>query len=83
VFGIDGFYIFVFVVMGLIGALTGSRKGRPVAGFIFSVLLGPVGWLIALVFGPAKSHKCPVCGGTINPKFSKCRHCGSELSLSV
>lgn len=40
-----------FVLFGAIGLLIGSRKGRAAAGLIFSMLLGPIGWLL-IFLGP-------------------------------
>lgn len=38
----------VGVFSGLVGAWIGKRSGRPEAGFIWSFVLGPVGWLVPL-----------------------------------
>jgi hypothetical protein len=40
-----------FVLFGAIGMLIGQTKGRPTAGLIFSMLLGPIGWLL-IFLGP-------------------------------
>ncbi|MGA8278605.1 MAG: hypothetical protein WB784_10460 [Rhodanobacteraceae bacterium] len=41
------------VACALIGALIGWRKGRWVAGFMWGLALGPVGWLVIALAKPA------------------------------
>lgn len=43
--------IFVWIVVSLIGAYLGQRRGRTAAGFSWAFCLGPIGWLI-LLLGP-------------------------------
>jgi len=73
-------YLFLFwvAVNLLVGALIGKSKGRLSAGILWSLLLGPIGWLIVAV-GPNTKPKCPYCKDTIIPGAVKCRNCGSEL----
>lgn len=40
-----------FVLFGAIGMLIGAKKGRALAGLVFSMLLGPIGWLL-IFLGP-------------------------------
>ncbi len=35
-----------FVLFGAIGFLIGQRKGRPFAGLVWAMILGPFGWLL-------------------------------------
>ena len=37
----------VVVVCGLVGGLIGRRRNNVVAGVLFGLLLGPIGWLLA------------------------------------
>jgi len=39
------------LLFALIGAAIGDARGRALPGFFFSLLLGPIGWIIVLV-GP-------------------------------
>lgn len=39
------------LLMGLLGAAIGIYRNRPLAGFLFGALLGPIGWFIVFI-GP-------------------------------
>lgn len=39
-------YLVYFVLFGAIGFLIGQRKGRPFAGLVWAMILGPFGWLL-------------------------------------
>lgn len=73
------FWIGYGLIFGLLGVLIGRVKNRRLAGFVFGLLLGPLGWLIVLV-GPNLYPKCPECGGVVVPNARKCKNCGSVLS---
>lgn len=45
------YLLVVFVLFGAIGMLIGQKKGRRMAGLLWSMALGPIGWLIVW-FGP-------------------------------
>lgn len=45
------FVLLYFILFGAIGLDIGQRKGRPLAGLIWSMLLGPIGWLLIFI-GP-------------------------------
>ncbi len=49
-----GFFIWLYCLV--LGALTGSRKGQIVPGFILPFLLGPLG-LLVVFFLPNKKRK--------------------------
>lgn len=44
----------VVLLLGIIGALLGSLKGRAAFGFVLGLLIGPIGWLIILVLPKQK-----------------------------
>ena len=69
--------VILWVLMGLIGAAIGQRKGRPLEGFFAGLLLGPIGLIFIIVRQP--KWKCPECGGAVDRGVKKCKHCGSEL----
>jgi hypothetical protein len=71
---IGGFWV---GIAGFVGFVIGERKERPLAGFAWGALLGPVGWLV-VGLGSAK-YACPFCGGDVPGAAVKCRHCASDL----
>jgi ribosomal protein L40E len=64
---------------GLIGAIIGTSNGRSAEGFLWGILLGPIGWIIVAVSPKAYGRKCPYCLAGIPREAVKCRHCGSNL----
>ena len=71
-------FLAVWALMALVGFAIGKSKSRPTAGFIWGLLLGPIGWLIVAI-GPDNSPKCPKCKGVIVKGAIKCKNCGSDL----
>lgn len=76
-----------FIVFGAIGVLIGRRRGRPVAGLFWAMLLGPIGWLLMFLLPSAsasatagKSTPCPHCGGALPLLQPQCNHCGNKVS---
>ncbi len=71
--------IFWCGVNAIIGYLIGKSKNEVGGTIVLSILLGPIGWLIA-----ALSHghlrKCPFCAEQVKPEATICKHCGSKLS---
>lgn len=75
------YFIDLFIgmlVCGLVGALIGRSRGRPIDGLGWGILLGPLGWLIVALLSD-KRPKCPYCRGAVELSASRCRHCGGEL----
>ena len=70
--------VVVLAVFSAIGYYIGQTKGRPTAGALLGLLLGPIGWLLLYV-GPDISPKCPECGGSVVAGARRCKNCGSEL----
>lgn len=50
-----------FLLFGAVGMLIGQRKGRPVAGLLWAMLLGPIGWLVVWL-GPTVDVSRPQIG---------------------
>jgi hypothetical protein len=44
------------IISGLIGLAIGQTRGRPIAGFLLGLLIGPIGWLLVFV-GPNPKKK--------------------------
>ena len=62
----------------VIGWAIGKSKQREGAGALYGLLLGPLGWIIMLLF-PSAGTKCPHCGGIAKKGASVCCHCGRDL----
>jgi hypothetical protein len=62
----------------LIGALIGQYKGRVGSGVVWSLLLGPIGWLIVALMKDLR-RKCPHCAEAIKPEAKICPHCRTTL----
>jgi hypothetical protein len=65
-------------VNGLVGYLIGKPKNAIADCIALSLILGPIGWLIALAV-KGKVRKCPFCAEHVKPEAKVCRHCGRDL----
>ena len=71
------------VIGGVVGYLLGNLKGAGGAGFALGLLLGPIGWVIALLLSD-KRRKCPLCQGAVpEGKLARCKNCGGDLTASA
>jgi DNA-directed RNA polymerase subunit RPC12/RpoP len=68
----------VGVILVLVGFLCGQTRGDIEAGIAYSMVLGPIGWLLTLVTVD-KRVKCPECGGVLAPGARRCMHCGERV----
>jgi hypothetical protein len=79
---IDASWLIVALIWGIanlvIGALIGLNKGRPVAGILYALLLGPIGWAI-IAYVPDERRKCPHCAEAIKEEAKTCPHCRKDV----
>ena len=73
-------FVFLWLVCGVVAAMIGSKKGEGCAGFIFGVLLGPIGILIA-VLSSGNRKSCPSCKEMINKQAKVCPHCQRDTNF--
>lgn len=77
------FILVYFVLFGAIGMAIGQRKGRTLAGLVWAMILGPLGWLVVALgpnLGGPKTDKCPHCAGIVPVGQPKCNHCGNGVT---
>ncbi len=71
-----------YIVMGYIGGLIGQRKGRVAAGVIWSLLFGPIGWIVVFLgpdMGSVRFSTCPHCAGKVSVGSPECPHCKNRV----
>jgi len=67
------------ILSALIGVWIGNLRGRSGDGALYSLILGPIGWLIILI-GPDYRPKCPECLGVIEEGARRCKNCGVDMT---
>jgi hypothetical protein len=75
-------FLFWIGVNALIGYAIGKQKNEVGGAIAISILLGPIGWIIAMV-SRGKLRKCPFCAEGVKPEAKVCRHCGRELPANA
>jgi hypothetical protein len=73
------FVVFWIGVNAIIGYTIGKSKNDVSSCVLLSVLLGPIGWLIALAI-KGNVRKCPFCAEQIKSEANICRYCGREVT---
>ena len=75
--GLLCFVVVPLLVCGLIGALIGSRRCAARSGFAISVLLGPIGWIVAGLID--ERPRCGRCRSRIEPDAEMCPYCRADF----
>ena len=66
------------LVCAFVGAVIAGRKGAAGAGFLWGLLLGPLGVLIAIFLDDRP--ECPMCRNPVNNGARICGSCRSQLA---
>jgi hypothetical protein len=70
--------VFFWLLAGpIVGVIIGSRRNCMLFGFLVGLLLGPLGWVLALLSD--NRQKCPDCLGRLPDGARRCQHCGVLL----
>lgn len=73
--------LFWIGVNAIIGYAIGKSKNDVSSCVLLSILLGPIGWLVALAI-KGNIRKCPFCAEQIKSEANVCRYCGREVTPS-
>jgi len=71
--------VLIWIACGIVAAIIGSQKGEGIAGFIFGLILGPIGILVALS-SSGNRRPCPYCKEMIHRQALACPRCQRDLT---
>ncbi|SRR6266540_979039 len=71
-------FIFWLIVNCIVGYLIGKERNDVAGAITISILLGPIGWIVALL-SKGNLRKCPFCAEHVKPEAKVCHHCGKDL----
>ena len=67
------------MIGSFLGFLIGRNRGQPIGGALLGALLGPIGWLIALLSSDKSRAPCPACKELIKADATVCPFCRSAV----
>jgi len=77
-------WLILWAIFGLVGAAIANSKGSSgLGGFLFGILLGPIGWLLILVFAGPKMGRCSQCKSRIPRDELRCPRCGVDFTAAA
>ena len=71
--------IVFWLICIIVASSIGSKKGEGLGGFLFGVLLGPIGVILALL-SSGNRKPCKFCKELMHKDAVVCPHCQKELS---
>lgn len=71
--------VLLWFAFALVGGLIGRSKGRVLAGVLWSLLLGPIGWII-VALSKGNLQQCPSCRSWVDPQAIACPKCARDIS---
>lgn len=72
----------ITVVCGAVGMAIGWAKGRVLAGLVWGLALGPIGWIV-MALSRSQLPECPECGRPNGVRARRCRHCGIDFERAA
>lgn len=66
------------ILWGIVGSVIGAKKGRPILGFLCSLLCGPLG-VLAVIIDKGNRRECSFCMERIHKDASICPYCRREV----
>lgn len=66
------------ILWGIVGSVIGAKKGRPILGFLCSLMCGPLG-VLAIIVDKGNRRECSSCMEKIHKDASICPYCRREV----
>lgn len=71
--------IVLWLISIIIATSIGSKKGEGLGGFLFGLLLGPIGVVLTLL-SSGNRKPCKFCKELIHKDAIVCQHCQKEIA---